>query len=182
MRSTFWSWEAKLAPDYCQHLIDSYFSKEKQITGGVHGNNENFVTRKTNVCWIQPMEPISLLMFNHALIANQKAGWLFDVEHIEPVQIGHYADGGHYDWHPDMHILSEDATIRARKLSVVVMLSDPSTYEGGVLQLGKKDTRDAPNSQGTIIVFPSMVEHRVTPVTAGDRYTLVGWCGGPDWR
>ena len=33
--------------------------------------------------------------------------------------------------------------------------------------------------EGSIIVFPSFVEHRVTPVTEGIRYSLVSWFVGP---
>ena len=34
--------------------------------------------------------------------------------------------------------------------------------------------------QGSVIVFPSFVWHRVTPVTKGTRYSLVLWtCGQP---
>ena len=31
---------------------------------------------------------------------------------------------------------------------------------------------------GTLIVFPSYLHHRVTPVTKGTRYSLVIWCLG----
>ena len=37
-------------------------------------------------------------------------------------------------------------------------------------------------NRGTIIVFPSFLEHQVTPVTKGTRYSLVQWYSGPDWR
>ena len=32
--------------------------------------------------------------------------------------------------------------------------------------------------KGTIVVFPSFVWHRVTPVTSGTRYSLVNWLQG----
>jgi PKHD-type hydroxylase len=35
--------------------------------------------------------------------------------------------------------------------------------------------------QGTIIVFPSALFHRVTPVKRGRRYSLVQWYSGPDF-
>ena len=36
--------------------------------------------------------------------------------------------------------------------------------------------------QGSIIIFPSFVYHRVTPVTHGRRHSLVGWIAGPTFR
>ena len=36
--------------------------------------------------------------------------------------------------------------------------------------------------KGSIIVFPSFVWHRVTPVTKGERYSLIMWNLGQPWR
>ena len=36
--------------------------------------------------------------------------------------------------------------------------------------------------QGDIIVFPSYLEHGVSPITSGSRTSLVGWFEGPRWR
>jgi PKHD-type hydroxylase len=44
-------------------------------------------------------------------------------------------------------------------------------------KLDKKKLRE----KGTILVFPSFVYHRVTEVTKGDRFSLVGWYEGNDW-
>ena len=35
--------------------------------------------------------------------------------------------------------------------------------------------------QGTIIVFPSILLHTITPITQGTRYSLVQWFSGPDF-
>ena len=35
--------------------------------------------------------------------------------------------------------------------------------------------------KGTVIVFPSFLQHRVTEVTEGQRYALVGWREGKQW-
>ena len=36
--------------------------------------------------------------------------------------------------------------------------------------------------KGTIIIFPSFIRHRVTPVTKGVRKSLVVWVDGPRFR
>ena len=36
--------------------------------------------------------------------------------------------------------------------------------------------------KGSVIVFPSFVEHRVKPVTRGKRYSLVIWSLGRSFR
>jgi PKHD-type hydroxylase len=73
--------------------------------------------------------------------------------------------------------------ISHRKLSLTVQLSDPAHYEGGVLQfmLNQKIV-DAPKERGTVIVFPSFMMHRVTPVERGVRRSLVGWVSGHPYR
>jgi len=84
---------------------------------------------------------------------------------------------GHYDWHLD--IGSDDSSLR--KISVVIQLSDPSEYEGGELQVqnGQIPYRTCNKEKGSMIMFPSFLLHRVTPVTKGCRRTLVLWVSGP---
>ena len=70
-----------------------------------------------------------------------------------------------------------------RKLSVVVQLCDPNSYEGGVFEFGGGPV--APKefaTQGSVLVFPSYLSHRVTEVTKGTRYSIVSWAEGPRWR
>ena len=70
-----------------------------------------------------------------------------------------------------------------RKISITVQLSDPSEYEGGDLQIkinaGQSDT---PKGLGNVVIFPSYLLHRVTPVTKGLRRSLVLWITGPAFK
>ena len=38
---------------------------------------------------------------------------------------------------------------------------------------------DVMNDMGTVIVFPSWIQHRVTPVTSGTRKSVSLWLIGP---
>ena len=69
-----------------------------------------------------------------------------------------------------------------RKLSVVIQLSDPTTYQGGDFQFQDVETPVNFRTQGSILVFPSYLPHRVTEITDGVRYSLVDWLEGPRWR
>jgi PKHD-type hydroxylase len=101
----------------------------------------------------------------------------------EPIQLGVYTaeDKGHYDWHIDAFTGNKSAP---RKLSMVLMLSDPSDFKGGELLL--KSDRDEPAKldmiKGRAWFFPSYMLHKVTPVTRGVRKTLVLWVGGPPFK
>jgi PKHD-type hydroxylase len=97
----------------------------------------------------------------------------------EQIQFTEYEESyqGHYSWHVDLG--SEACT---RKLSVVVQLSDPSEYEGCELQyrVGDQDIV-VPKEKGTVIIFPSFLLHRVTPITKGTRRSLALWVNGPSF-
>ena len=56
-------------------------------------------------------------------------------------------------------------------------------YEGGELELKLNDvTKSYKMDLGDVIVFPSDSCHRITPITSGERISLVGWMGGPQFR
>jgi len=92
----------------------------------------------------------------------------------ERFQLASYTGKGHFDWHSDLG-RSETST---RKMSLSVQLSDPATYEGGGLEFFGQDKLILPRAIGTVIVFPSFLIHRVTPVMRGTRLSLVAWVHG----
>jgi len=124
--------------------------------------------------------------------ANDQAGWKYDIRAAEDAQITRYKKGGYYQFHRDGmgdHLsIYNKPKVEAlhgyvRKLSMTVLLND--NYEGGEFQFAnyfqEKCTIVTPefNKMGSVIVFPSDMEHRVAPVTKGTRYSLVTWFIGP---
>jgi predicted 2-oxoglutarate/Fe(II)-dependent dioxygenase YbiX len=104
-----------------------------------------------------------------------------------------YQPGGFYEPHVDRSS-NEAVQISAarRRVSVVIFLNAMRTppgrddYSGGALTFyGVVDDPAwrrfgfglAPEP-GLLVAFPSHVVHEVTPVTAGDRYTIVDWFTG----
>ena len=74
---------------------------------------------------------------------------------------------------------------KVRKLSLTINLSDPKSYEGGDFEMevrGDIEVITDGREQGSMILFPSFVPHRVTPVTRGTRYSLVIWLLGRPFR
>jgi len=117
----------------------------------------------------------------------------YNLHDVEAAQFTKYSAGQFYGWHVD---INEDEpnninNNHCRKLSIIIPLSDPSEYEGGDIEF--RSSRCSPDGQyappliskdefkekGTLLVFPSIVWHRVKPVTKGTRYSLVAWWGGP---
>lgn len=86
------------------------------------------------------------------------------------------SQASHYDWHADHTTM----TPMPRKLSLVLQLSDPADYEGCELEIRAANNIDtAPMERGAVIAFPAYVLHRVTPILAGRRRSLVSWISGP---
>lgn len=92
----------------------------------------------------------------------------------------HASAQGHYDWHHDVNWNEQGAA--DRKISVTVQLSPADGYVGGDFEFDEITTNADFRALGTVLVFPSYLRHRVTPVTAGTRQSLVAWFSGPRWR
>ena len=111
--------------------------------------------------------------FNYDLV-----GW-----HDE-VQFLHYdGKGTGYKWHSD--ISAPENNVGFRKVSLVLCLSHKEDYEGGELQLildGRREMDTLKLDMGDCVIFPSTTLHRVRPLKSGERTTIVGWYGGPDFR
>lgn len=108
-----------------------------------------------------------------------------DLDLIEALQFTRYdSTGSHYDWHVDSH--QGDMRTHQRKLSMTAMLSDPEEYEGGDLLLNNHGNQEHATTirarKGDVIVFYSHLPHKVTPVTGGERLSLVSWFLGPKVR
>jgi PKHD-type hydroxylase len=89
-----------------------------------------------------------------------------------------YGPGHKFDWHVDIGA----GQASNRKLSITVQLSDEGGYEGGALQFISAPDMAMPKGQGTAILFPSYLAHRVNDVTSGLRCSLVGWAAGVPFR
>ncbi|MEM1123293.1 MAG: 2OG-Fe(II) oxygenase [Bacteroidota bacterium] len=164
--------------------INQYWDEQQkqaaELEGGVATTDEEL--RKTSIVGLENNEEHQWLyqrISNFALQVNNQR-YFYDIRGIfEPLQLMEYSEGDFFDWHLDFG--NQHSSIR--KLSVTMQLSDPTDYEGGDLQfMINKDIITAPRSKGTIIIFPSFIMHRVTPITQGKRRSIVGWVSGPPFR
>ena len=90
------------------------------------------------------------------------------------VTIVEYNKGDRFNWHQDWSAIHEEN--KTRWLSAVIQISDPATYVGGDLDIyAGPDIYQASRAQGDLIIFPSFMYHRVTPVLHGQRVSLITW-------
>ncbi|MGE0650790.1 MAG: prolyl hydroxylase family protein [Alphaproteobacteria bacterium] len=142
--------------------------------------NRDKEARNSHVRWIEPDDDSRWLFEQVTRMVNaiNAHTWHFDLSYIMNFQFTEYCKGGHYDFHVD-ELLAGGT--EQRKLSFAIPLND--RYEGGSFMIQHGRAPEVVDVQpGQMVLFPSFLMHRVTPVTRGVRYSLVGWVCGPAWR
>lgn len=103
---------------------------------------------------------------------------LYKITDFDSVNYNRYesVDHGEYEWHRDA-VQHDTYDI---KLTVVINVSK-KPFEGGKFELFSYNTVsiDPLSYAGSLLIFPSMFEHRVLPVTSGVRETISIWVKGP---
>jgi PKHD-type hydroxylase len=195
MKSWWYNFSGALEPFEVQYIHD-YAKRLPSKDGTVgHGDGTSRVrksTRDSTIKWIE-RNALSRWLFDRAAVCVAKANkecFNFDLPnepylHFNSFQYTQYCSKGeqHYDWHVDNRWIDNNPASWDRKVSLVIQMTDPSKYEGGRLQF---DGMEIPENQftqpGDMIIFPSFLKHRVTPVTKGTRQSLVTWISGPRFK
>ena len=178
MSYSYWKWDKVISKEYCELVIKSA-AWEKQEIAKVKNKKSGVdpKIRKTDIVWESPSSVVGCIADKYIRSANISGGWNYELTNTENIQIGKYYHGGFYGWHADESALQDEP----RKLSFSLLLNDCSEFEGGKFEL--KGHKEQPVlEQGSIIVFPSSLVHRVTPVTSGERYSAVTWMHGPNFK
>jgi PKHD-type hydroxylase len=155
--------KAIIPDNACESIIQEGLTRE-QLTAGIGKNNEKSKGRATKIAFI---DNAFLKSYIHEIVF---ANYDYDIKEAEDLQFAIYNIGDFYGRHKDA-----DETNK-RILSVSVQLSDPLNYQGGELIFDS--IKPIEKAQGTVIVFPSNLYHKVTPITKGIRYSLVQWFKG----
>ena len=196
----YWFWESAIPSNICNDIIKHGLSKQesKAFTGTADEPTPEETAdkiRQSNVSWLNDRWIYNTL-HPYVHMANKNAGWNFDWDWSENIQFTKYKLNQFYDWHQDAYDkvypenYGSNQAGKIRKLSIIVTLVDGSEYDGGDLQMNFRHkhkideikTINEIRPKGSVIVFPSYIFHRVTPVTRGTRYSLVNWNLGYPYR
>ena len=177
--------EPIFTPKQCQLVIDKGMSlKKEEAKVGMNRPDGGLDTKKriTTISWIpfKDMPEMYRDIEKTMLQANNNHFGFDGMRLTEIAQFTHYLTGGFYDWHMDNDVLGKHQP-PVRKISMTLLLSDPATFEGGELEFMSKGKK-AKLKQGQAIFFASWLQHRVKPVTKGERKSLVMWFGGPPFK
>jgi PKHD-type hydroxylase len=181
--------ELELVKGYCDTL-----ELDTASTVGKNGEMDfENPARKSDIAWIRPNDE-NMWIFERFTWVIEKLNdrfYEFNLNGFEVIQYTVYNEDGQqrYDLHMDT-ILGTDKSMdlpETRKLSLSMVLSDPSEYEGGQFQMQTGSPEEdklmtVEQLKGRVIGFPSFLLHRVTPVTKGIRKSLVIWVEGPKFK
>jgi SM-20-related protein len=182
-----------LEQDLCAEIRQE-MATAGEVAATVRGADRSYAvdqeSRRTN--WAEVSEETSSLVSERLLSVRKDVAKVFglEVSGVQRPQFLRYGEGDFFAAHQDRGSDMKGAEFaRQRQVSVVIFLNDetsearPDTYEGGSLTLfGLLDSGDDRNvglpvigEAGALIGFPSETLHEVTPITRGERFTVVSW-------
>jgi len=148
----------------------------------VRNSDINFMHKNPDNTWI--FERLNKVLEN----MNEKY-FNFEINGYDYIQYSVYeaAKDGRYDFHIDMGLGEmERSWFENRKLSMTLLLTEPGVdFKGGDLEFNVSNENNVQRPRlrkGTLVLFPSFLLHRVTPVTEGIRKSLVIWLTGPKFK
>jgi len=174
-------------PQQCQDIINMGHQQksEEALVGHKDGSKGKYDTKKriTTISWI-PFKalPDMYKMIERSMLQVNANHFGYDGMKITELgQFTEYPKGGFYDWHMDAEVNCQFAP-PIRKISMTILLSDPSEFEGGDLEFMTEGNKPPQLLQGQAIFFCSLLRHRVAKVKKGIRRSLVMWFGGPPFK
>ncbi len=174
-------------PEQCKMIIEARRAEPRNDAGvgnekGTKGGHVDTNTRTSHISWIPFSKMADMYKdIDKIMQATNRNHFGFDGMTInEMAQYTEYPEGGFYEWHVDNDVNMQHEP-PVRKISMTLLLSPESEFEGGDLEL-MSEGKVAKIKQGHAVFFASFIRHRVKPVTRGRRQSLVMWFGGTPFK
>lgn len=160
--------------DQCKEILDSCI-EELWLRSTVVGSSELHSSRRQKLRG--DVQAFPFLNIRDVTKAANSAVYNFDLLGIidqDYPQVFKYSEEDFYNWHIDLNPLAP-----SRKLTFIINLTDSDSYEGGNIEFLNTDTSSVNISEhGSCLVFPSFTPYRITPVTKGTKYIIIGHVHG----
>jgi PKHD-type hydroxylase len=159
---------------------------------GKDGENSIDVMRKSEIAWASPNEENKWIFERISLVVESINDRFYEMD-LNGYSMFQYTvyDGEKkqkYDYHMDTILGHKPIDkLETRKLSLSLILSDPSEYEGGEFYIQNSSPEQEKllkmeQLKGRVLAFPSFMIHGVSPVTKGKRESIVVWVEGPKFK
>jgi PKHD-type hydroxylase len=171
----------KVGLDVCDNFIRGFSNTVlNEASMGEASEKKDTNYRNTQIQFAPSNHSIEKILKDFAYEANIKCDWNYIIDQNEHVQFAKYSESHHYSWHTDTFTLGLKDT--DRKITVVCLLNEPSEFEGGDFQIRLYQDYTVPLEKGSVVAFPSILEHRVVPIKSGTRYSATTWISGPRFK
>jgi len=175
------------SPEQCQDInnVGHQQKAQKALVGQKENKQGGYdtKTRITTISWIpfKGLPDMYKIIERSMLQVNRNHFGYEGMTITEQAQFTEYPKGGFYDWHmdADVNCITEPPV---RKISMTILLSNQSEFEGGDLEFMSEGNKPPQLMQGQAIFFNSLIRHRVAKVKKGIRRSLVMWFGGPPFK
>ena len=174
-------------PAQCQNIIDMGHQQKQEEAKVGHkekdGGTYDTKKRITTISWIpfKALPDMYKIIERTMLQVNRNHFGYEGMQLTEVAQFTEYPKGGFYDWHMDAEVNCQFEP-PIRKISMTILLSPESEFEGGDLEFMTEGNKPPQLLQGQAIFFCSLIRHRVSKVKKGMRRSLVMWFGGPPFK
>jgi len=191
----------------CDKIVregDKLVLEKAKVVSPTGGREDQSRKRDTHIARFMH-EPQHQWLYDEAWSIVQQLNaknWNFEINALEPPQYTVYGPHQFFGWHRDNAPYSvrkhQAQTELTRKISISIQLSSDHEYQGGDFEVIQDETKGLPEDdfapashafgpevskqmrqKGTLLAFPAIFMHRVTPVLSGVRKALVVWGGGP---
>ena len=186
MKNVWEVWSSALSGAECDMIVERAhaYSEEEATVGFSDTLRSDLAYRTSSIRWLSAAHEQTIVdRLMQFVQSSNRTNFGVDIVAPYEIQFTEYraTNNGHYDWHQDVWL--ESPRPFARKLSLVVQLASPEDYEGGEFEFfGIQSPGATFAPRGSLLIFPSYLQHRVLPVTKGLRRSLVTWVEGPNWR
>jgi PKHD-type hydroxylase len=168
------------SPEECNKIIE-IGNNFNVHNSKISGNSYNPNIRKSKNSWIELNKETQWIYDRLGQVIVNLNNKFFNFRLYgfgEYLQFTKYDEkGSFYDEHVDRGF-----KMPVRKMSVSVQLTDKREFKGGNLLIEKGKLHEDCYDIGSVVCFPSFINHKVTKIKKGMRYSLVTWITGDNFK
>jgi PKHD-type hydroxylase len=177
-RQSWQFWKQGVGDDFIE-TVEKSAKNILPMPATTFGGEQTNQNRRSEIKWLSNNRDLRLALSAYIQEANK--AFDIDVTSQCEIQYTEYGAGGDfYALHHDIDWNSNHSY--DRKISMSILLSDPKDFDGGELTFSEITNEGIDWQKGSVLCFPSYLQHSVSPVTRGTRKSLVAWFSGPRWR
>lgn len=166
----------------CDSIIKLAIENYNACDGTIYQGKVDLEQRRSKVRYIPKTDEKFKFVFDRLWSILYDVKLDMGILQLNTIQVAEYNSeySGMFNKHKDTH----SPNVLHRRISGVVQLTDRKQYKGGELKLYARKIPESNelDEKGTIILFPSLMFHSVTPVTQGNRYSLACWFEGERYK